>query len=83
MISLLNSTAKFILTRHEQSAAFMADVYGRLTGRVGVCLATLGPGATNLTTGIASANMDDREYWRSLDKLILICYTKSHIRIWM
>jgi acetolactate synthase I/II/III large subunit len=58
MISLLDSTAKFILTRHEQSAAFMADVYGRLTGRVGVCLATLGPGATNLTTGIASANMD-------------------------
>lgn len=58
MISLLNSTTKFILTRHEQSAAFMADVYGRLTGRVGVCLATLGPGATNLTTGIASANMD-------------------------
>jgi len=58
MISLLNSSAKFILTRHEQSAAFMADVYGRLTGRVGVCLATLGPGATNLTTGIASANMD-------------------------
>src|ERR671911_491139 len=58
MISLLDSTVKFILTRHEQSAAFMADVYGRLTGRVGVCLATLGPGATNLTTGIASANMD-------------------------
>jgi acetolactate synthase-1/2/3 large subunit len=58
MVSLLNSSAKFILTRHEQSAAFMADVYGRLTGRVGVCLATLGPGATNLTTGIASANMD-------------------------
>lgn len=58
MISMLNSTAKFILTRHEQSAAFMADVYGRLTGKVGVCLATLGPGATNLTTGIASANMD-------------------------
>lgn len=58
MISMLDSTAKFILTRHEQSAAFMADVYGRLTGKVGVCLATLGPGATNLTTGIASANMD-------------------------
>jgi acetolactate synthase-1/2/3 large subunit len=58
MISMLNSTVKFILTRHEQSAAFMADVYGRLTGKVGVCLATLGPGATNLTTGIASANMD-------------------------
>lgn len=58
MISMLDSTVKFILTRHEQSAAFMADVYGRLTGKVGVCLATLGPGATNLTTGIASANMD-------------------------
>lgn len=58
MISLLDSSIKFILTRHEQSAAFMADVYGRLTGEVGVCLSTLGPGATNLTTGIANANMD-------------------------
>ena len=58
MISLLDSKIKFILTRHEQGAAFMADVYGRLTGKVGVCLATLGPGATNLTTGVANANMD-------------------------
>jgi len=58
MMSLLNSKIKFILTRHEQSAAFMADVYGRLTNKVGVCLSTLGPGATNLTTGIANANMD-------------------------
>lgn len=58
MMSLLSSRIKFILTRHEQSAAFMADVYGRLTDKVGVCLATLGPGATNLTTGIANANMD-------------------------
>ena len=58
MISLLQSRIQFILTRHEQSAAFMADVYGRLTDKVGVCLATLGPGATNLTTGIANANMD-------------------------
>lgn len=49
---------KFILTRHEQGAAFMADVYGRLTGRAGVCLSTLGPGATNLITGVADANMD-------------------------
>jgi acetolactate synthase I/II/III large subunit len=57
-ISLLNSKIKFILVRHEQSAAFMADVYGRITPKVGVCLATLGPGATNLTTGIANANMD-------------------------
>ncbi len=58
IMSLLSSKIQFILTRHEQSAAFMADVYGRLTDKVGVCLATLGPGATNLTTGIANANMD-------------------------
>ena len=49
---------RFILTRHEQGAAFMADVWGRLTGRAGVCLATLGPGATNLMTGIADAKLD-------------------------
>lgn len=59
MMSISESeTIKFILVRHEQAAAFMADVYGRLTNKVGVCLATLGPGATNLTTGVASANMD-------------------------
>ena len=55
---LLDSTVRFITTRHEQGAAFMADVYGRLTGRAGVCLATLGPGATNLVTPVADANMD-------------------------
>src|SRR5437660_7953133 len=49
---------KFILTRHEQGAAFMADVYGRLSSYPGVCLATLGPGATNLLTGIADAQLD-------------------------
>ena len=48
----------FVLTRHEQGAAFMAEVYGRLTGKAGVCLATLGPGATNLATGVADGNMD-------------------------
>lgn len=58
MISLKKSSIKFILCRHEQAAAFMADVYGRLTGRPGVCLGTLGPGATNLITGVADANMD-------------------------
>jgi len=58
MISLLDSKIRFILTRHEQAAAFMADVYGRLTGRTGVCLSTLGPGATNLVTGLADANLD-------------------------
>ncbi len=58
MDSMIGSKIKFITTRHEQGAAFMADVYGRLTGRAGVCLATLGPGATNLVTGFADANMD-------------------------
>ena len=49
---------RFVLTRHEQGAAFMAEVYGRLTGNPACCLATLGPGATNLITGVADANMD-------------------------
>lgn len=56
--SLTRSNIKFILTRHEQGAAFMADTYGRLTGRPGVCLATLGPGASNLVTGVANAHLD-------------------------
>ena len=58
IMSILNSKIKFILVRHEQGAAFMADMYGRITQKVGVCLSTLGPGATNLTTGVANANMD-------------------------
>jgi len=58
MLSLKQSPIRFILCRHEQAAAFMADVYGRLTGRAGVCLSTLGPGATNLVTGVADGNMD-------------------------
>lgn len=58
MDAILDSTLRFVTTRHEQGAAFMADVYGRLTGKAGVCLATLGPGATNLITGVADANMD-------------------------
>lgn len=58
MDSLLDSRLQFITTRHEQGAAFMADVHGRLTGRAGVCLATLGPGATNLFTGVADAYLD-------------------------
>lgn len=49
---------RFVATRHEQGAAFMADVYGRLSTYPGVCLATLGPGATNLITGVADANLD-------------------------
>lgn len=58
MNALTDSKIKFITVRHEQGAAFMADVYGRLTGKAGVCLSTLGPGATNLVTGVADANSD-------------------------
>jgi acetolactate synthase-1/2/3 large subunit len=58
MISILDSPIEFVICRHEQAAAFMADMYGRMTGKPGVCLATLGPGATNLTTGLGQANMD-------------------------
>ncbi|MDR7077343.1 acetolactate synthase-1/2/3 large subunit [Neobacillus niacini] len=62
-LDLMDSLSKskqiqFINVRHEQGAAFMADIYGRLTKKAGVCLATLGPGATNLLTGISSANLD-------------------------
>ncbi|MFH1215319.1 MAG: acetolactate synthase large subunit [Pseudomonadota bacterium] len=58
MMALENSSIRFVLCRQEQGAAFIADVYGRLTGKPGVCLGTLGPGATNLVTGVADANMD-------------------------
>ena len=58
LMSLDGSTIQFILTRHEQGAAFMAEAHGRLTGEPGVCLGTLGPGAANLITGVADANMD-------------------------
>ena len=59
MISLdASRKIKFILTRHEQGAAFMAEIYGRLTGNPAGCLGTLGPGATNLLTGVADSNMD-------------------------
>jgi len=56
--SLKNSDIKFVLTRHEQGAAIMAEAYGKLTGNPAICLGTLGPGATNLITGVADANMD-------------------------
>lgn len=56
--ALKESSIQFVTVRHEQGAAFMADLYGRLTGRAGVCLSTLGPGATNLITGVADANLD-------------------------
>ncbi|MDE2148320.1 MAG: acetolactate synthase large subunit [Gammaproteobacteria bacterium] len=56
--ALLDSGIRFILTRHEQGASFMADIYGKLSGRAGVCLATLGPGAINLCLGTADAQLD-------------------------
>jgi acetolactate synthase I/II/III large subunit len=56
--ALADSGIRFIETRHEQGAAFMADVHGRLSGKAGVCLSTLGPGATNLLTGVADAYLD-------------------------
>jgi len=55
---IYDADIRFILTRHEQGAAHAADGYARATGKVGVCIATSGPGATNLTTGIANAYMD-------------------------
>src|SRR6185437_7073953 len=55
--SLRTSKIKLILTRHEQAAAFMAATHGRLTGRPGVCISTLGPGALNLATGAAYAHL--------------------------
>src|SRR4051794_16061572 len=53
--SLADSSVEFVPVRHEQGGAYIADVYGRLTGRAGVCLGTLGPGATNLVTAVADA----------------------------
>ncbi len=55
--ALRHSSIELVLTRHEQGAAFMAATYGRLTGKAGVCLSTLGPGATNLVTGAAYAQL--------------------------
>src|SRR5438045_4538499 len=56
--SLADSSIDFIPVRHEQGGAYMADAYGRITGRAGVCLGTLGPGATNLVTAVADAFLD-------------------------
>jgi acetolactate synthase-1/2/3 large subunit len=56
--SLADSAVQFVPVRHEQGGAYMADAYGRLTGRAGVCLGTLGPGATNLVTAVADAFLD-------------------------
>src|SRR5260370_11179879 len=70
--ALYRSTIKLVLTRHEQAAAFMAATHGRLTGRAGVCLSTLGPGALNLTTGAAFALLGAMA-------MILITGQKGHL----
>lgn len=57
-VALKHSKIKLVLCRHEQNAAFMAAAFGRLTGKVGVCIATSGPGVTNLTTGLATATSE-------------------------
>ena len=61
----------------------MADVYGRLTGRAGVCLATLGPGATNLVTGVADANMDRAPWSRSRARARPRGCTRKAIKYWI
>ena len=70
---LYDSELKVILTRHEQGAAHAADGYARATGKVGVCIATSGPGATNLTTGIATAHMD------SIPMVAITGQVKTHL----
>ena len=72
---LAHAPFRHILARHEQGAAHMADGYARATGKVGVCTATSGPGATNLVTGIATAFMDS-------SAMVAICWQPqySHIR---
>ena len=67
------SDLKFILTRHEQAAGHAADGYARATGKVGVCLVTSGPGATNLTTAIATAYMD------SIPMVAITGQVKTHL----
>lgn len=58
LLSLRESSIQFVPVRHEQGAAFMVDVHGRLTDEASVCLSTLGPSATNLLTGVADAHLD-------------------------
>jgi acetolactate synthase-1/2/3 large subunit len=77
--ALADSSIRFVTTRDERGAAFMADTYGALTGRPGVCLATLGPGAINLMLGVANAQLDSHPLvalvaQASLDRI----YKESH-----
>jgi acetolactate synthase-1/2/3 large subunit len=71
--ALYANGVEFILVSHEASASFMADVVGRLTGKPGVCLSTLGPGATNMTTGVGNA---------FLDRVPMLAFTAKMGRVW-
>ena len=65
MFAIRDSHIRFIPVRHEQGAAFMADVYGRLTGRAGGCLSTLGPGATTWSPAWRTPTWTARRWWPS------------------
>lgn len=71
--AMYGSKVDFVLVTHEACAGFMADVYGRLTGKPGACLSTLGPGATNMTTGVGNA---------FLDRVPLLAFTAQMGKIW-
>jgi acetolactate synthase I/II/III large subunit len=71
--ALHGSKVEFVLVTHEACAGFMADVYGRLTGKPGACLSTLGPGATNMTTGVGNA---------MLDRVPLFAFTARMGKVW-
>src|SRR3712207_8956485 len=80
--SLASSSVSFVPVRHEQGGAFMADMYGRLTGRAGVCLGTLGPGALNFVHPVA----EDRKSTRLNSShanisYAVFCLTKKNIKI--
>lgn len=79
---LLNYPIRHVLVRHEQGGCHMADGYARATGKVGVMLATSGPGATNLVTGLATAMLDSIPSWRSRGKWDPPCWAQTPSRKW-
>ena len=80
---IYDSDLRHILVRHEQCAAHAADGYARASGKVGVCIATSGPGATNLVTGIATAYMDSSPIWPLQDRSHPGLLEMTHFRKWI
>ena len=78
--ALSPSSIEYVLTRHEQGASFMAEVYGRLTGKAGVCSATLGPGAINLLLGVADATTNSTPWSRFRRRSGCTAATRSRTR---